>query len=136
MTTKEKAKDTRLRREFDITLEEHNKVKLYQKNVCAICKRSKSKNGKLLVLCVDHEHFSGEIRGLLCWQCNKAIAIFQDDPLRMQAAYEYFMNLPFEKVFGKKRFCIPGKIGSKKRNKLIAKARQESNGTKTKRKVV
>ena len=136
MTAQEKAKDARLRREFNITLVEYNKVKEYQGNACAICKRSHSKSGKMLVLCVDHDHVTGEVRGLLCWQCNKAIANFQDDPLRMQAAYEYFMNLPFEKVFGKKRFCIPGKIGSKKRNKLIAKAKQESNGTKTKRKVV
>ena len=40
-----------------------------QNNCCAICKKHKSKFARSLA--VDHDHSTGEIRGLLCFWCNK-----------------------------------------------------------------
>jgi hypothetical protein len=43
-----------------------------QKYECAICEKTiveKAKDGPL-VACVDHEHSSGRVRGLLCRKCN------------------------------------------------------------------
>lgn len=127
---KDRAKDLRLRREFHITLEEYNKVLDYQQGVCYICKRMYNKKGKKLVLSVDHDHKTGEVRGLLCWLCNKAIAILQDDIERMHNAYLYFKNIPFEVVLGEKRYTAPGEIGAKKRLKQLAvfNAAREGNG--------
>ncbi len=54
---------------------------------CAICRQKQ--NGSREWLCVDHDHTTGVIRGLLCDPCNKALGLFADDPIRLQAAKEY-----------------------------------------------
>lgn len=43
-----------------------------QGNVCAIC-------GCLPPLCVDHDHMTGEIRGLLCRRCNSGLGFLGDN---------------------------------------------------------
>ena len=43
-----------------------------QENLCAICGRAE--NGKALA--VDHDHDTGEIRGLLCAYCNVRLGWF------------------------------------------------------------
>lgn len=120
MTKQEKAKDARLRREFHITLEEQKKVISFQKNVCGICGKKFNKKGELLILYMDHNHASGELRGCICYRCNKGIAIFLDDPEALQKASDYLKLPPVEQVFGKKRFTASGKIGTKRRKKLLA----------------
>lgn len=40
-------------------------------------------------LCVDHCHSTGEIRGILCSGCNKALGSMRDDPARLMKAAEY-----------------------------------------------
>lgn len=42
-----------------------------QENGCAICKRSTANFRNSLA--VDHDHHTGEIRGLLCFNCNKFV---------------------------------------------------------------
>lgn len=125
LTKQEKAKDQRLRREYHITLEEFKKVLEYQGAVCAICKRRLNNKGIPLVFSVDHRHSDGLCRGLLCWVCNKAIAILQDDPERAYNAYMYLSNPPFTTVLGKERFTAPGRVGTKARKKLLIKFNQE-----------
>ncbi len=120
MTKRDKAKDTRLRREFHITLDEQKKVISFQKNVCGICHKKYNKKGELLILYMDHNHTTGELRGCICYRCNKGIAIFLDDPVALNKASEYLKLPPVEQVFGKKRFTAPGKIGTKRRKKLLS----------------
>jgi hypothetical protein len=130
MTKQEKAKDLRLRREFHITLEQYNQVLAYQNGACAICGKTHNKKGKKLILSVDHDHKTGQVRGLLCWPCNKAIAIFQDDLDRLRGAVRYFEQVPFTVVLGKEMYTAPGQIGAKKRIKQLAvfNAARKSNG--------
>ena len=134
ISLKRKAKDARLRREYHTTIEEADKVLEFQDKVCYICKKKYNKKGGLLILCLDHAHSSGLRRGFLCWPCNKAIAIMQDDPKRCYNAYEYLTNPPFTIVFGEPQYTAPGKIGSKKRKKLLAafNAARTNNGAKKK----
>lgn len=123
-TKQEKAKDQRLKREYHITLEEFKKVLKFQGGVCAICKRKLNKKGEPLVFSVDHKHSdekAGLVRGLLCWVCNKAIAILQDNPERAYNAFSYLSNPPFTQVLGKERFTAPGRVGTKARKKLLLK---------------
>jgi hypothetical protein len=54
--------------------------------VCAICKRPCSTGRSLAV---DHNHETGEVRGLLCKACNQALGLFEDDTNRMTIAIEY-----------------------------------------------
>ncbi len=40
-------------------------------------------------LMVDHDHTTGEVRGLLCHNCNRAIGLLREDPERLRRAIEY-----------------------------------------------
>lgn len=39
--------------------------------------------------CVDHDHKTGVVRGLLCWNCNVAIGKLDDNPDTVLNAYKY-----------------------------------------------
>ena len=41
------------------------------------------------VLCVDHKHTDGSLRGLLCTSCNLALANFKDSETNMKNAIKY-----------------------------------------------
>lgn len=57
-----------LKNYYNITVEEYNIMLEKQDGVCFICNKSNT-NG--YHLCVDHDHKTGEIRGLLCITCNR-----------------------------------------------------------------
>jgi hypothetical protein len=50
---------------------------------CEICQC------KFDVLCVDHKHTDGTLRGLLCTPCNLALANFKDSETNMKNAIKY-----------------------------------------------
>lgn len=60
------AKNYRLKMRYGITLEEYDRLFELQHGVCAIC--GEIQIGKRLA--VDHDHKTGQIRGLLCYRCN------------------------------------------------------------------
>jgi hypothetical protein len=43
----------------------------------------------LQFLYVDHDHRTGEVRGLLCNACNTAIGLFEEDRARISSALSY-----------------------------------------------
>jgi hypothetical protein len=51
-----------------------------QGGVCAICEKKETRKykGKIIRLSIDHNHKTGEIRGLLCHGCNVGIGHFSD----------------------------------------------------------
>lgn len=57
------------------------------KNVCGKCEICGLYLGESL--CADHDHESGEFRGLLCKNCNMGIGMMKDSPTILQAAIEY-----------------------------------------------
>lgn len=60
-----------------------------QRGVCAICKQTNIVNGVERRLCVDHDHKTGQVRGLLCRWCNAAIGLLDDDCDKLAAAVSY-----------------------------------------------
>lgn len=126
---KDRAADLRMRREYHLTLDEYNLVFRYQGSRCAICKQP-VKTGRNR-LAIDHCHLSGLLRGLLCWRCNKSIAVFQDDVERLKAAVEYLKFPPVSVVLRVNRYTAPGRVGTKKRAKLLL-AMKAVQGTKSK----
>lgn len=64
----ESRRKSHLRRRFDISLEQYNQMLEEQNGCCAICERHRSEFNKEFA--VDHNHKTGEIRGLLCTNCN------------------------------------------------------------------
>lgn len=57
-----------------------------QKSVCAICRRACRERRNL---CVDHDHVSKRVRGLLCNRCNRGIGLFADLESRLSEAALY-----------------------------------------------
>lgn len=49
---------------------------------CVIC-------GSEEPLVVDHDHHTGEIRGMLCNHCNRGLGHFRDDPMLLEFAAQY-----------------------------------------------
>lgn len=70
-----------------ITQEQYDALLKSQGGVCAICKRQPGKTK----LCVDHDHKTNRIRGLLCGKCNTALGLLNDDIAQLQAAIKYLI---------------------------------------------
>ena len=64
-------------RKFKISHEALIKLEVEQDGKCAICNQECS-HGKKLSL--DHDHQTGQLRGLLCSSCNLALGGFKDNP--------------------------------------------------------
>jgi hypothetical protein len=54
---------------------------------CAICRRQRKAGEKEFA--VDHDHSTGEIRGVLCGECNAALGLFQDNISILLEAVKY-----------------------------------------------
>jgi len=76
-----------LKYNYGITVTNYNKMFTDQKGCCAICSIHQSELKKPLH--VDHNHISGEVRGLLCYQCNMGLGIFKDDIDLFNIAIKY-----------------------------------------------
>ena len=80
-----------LQKTFGISLEQYNQMHEAQNGVCEICGKPETatRNGKVKWLAVDHDHTTGEIRGLLCAHCNTAIGKLEDSIDVMESAIRY-----------------------------------------------
>ncbi len=78
---------------YGITMEDYNRMLAEQKGMCAICSRPERSRlrigGVIRSLAVDHDHKTGEVRGLLCEACNRSIAQLGEDPKILRSAAEY-----------------------------------------------
>ena len=82
-----KQREWNLKRDYGITVEEYDAVHKKQNGLCAICKKeSNHKSGKLFV---DHNHVTGNIRGLLCNPCNLLLGHSNDDISILKEAIKY-----------------------------------------------
>src|SRR5438876_769789 len=67
---KRKKHDRHLRKTYGITIEDYERMFLECNGVCPIC-LDPEPNGRRLA--VDHNHKTGQIRGLLCSGCNHGL---------------------------------------------------------------
>jgi hypothetical protein len=58
-----------------------------QNGKCAICEKHSTEFSKNLA--VDHCHLTGNIRGLLCDNCNRGMGLMGDNKINLQRAVEY-----------------------------------------------
>jgi len=81
-----RAKDLQLRRLYNITLDDYNTMYNKQQGLCSIC------GDKHDVLCVDHCHSTGKVRGLLCRGCNLMIGNSQERSEVLERAKQYIIK--------------------------------------------
>ncbi len=84
-------KDSYLQKRYGISIKEYKEMLDSQNGVCAICYCGETamKNGKPLSLAVDHDHTTGDVRGLLCSKHNTGIGGFDDNIEHMKSAIAY-----------------------------------------------
>jgi len=68
---------------YDLLPTELAELQKKSKGHCMICRKKVEK------LCVDHNHRTGEVRGMLCQRCNLALGQFNDDPRLLKSALAY-----------------------------------------------
>jgi hypothetical protein len=82
-----------LKRNFNITPEDFDRMFDEQGGVCAICFEPEtdvhSATGKVQRLAVDHDKSTGIVRGLLCGRCNKGIGNLRHDRKILESAISY-----------------------------------------------
>lgn len=82
----DKSRSYYLYRKYGVTLELFEKMSKEQDGKCAICFLEPGKNQ---YLCVDHCHTTGNIRKLLCSNCNTGIGLLKEDPEILASAIKY-----------------------------------------------
>jgi len=89
---KEQDRISRLVRNYGISIEEYNGLLEEQDHKCAICGKGetiKLKNGNTRLLSIDHNHNTGQVRGLLCHKCNTTLGFLSENLQLFDKAKEY-----------------------------------------------
>lgn len=77
-----------LRRKYGISKDQYRTLMTEQEGRCAICRRSFMDIHRVR-LHVDHDHATGQVRGLLCNRCNLLLGMVQDIPALLMQAVNY-----------------------------------------------
>ena len=75
-----------LKRKFGLTVEQYDEMLAAQGGGCAICGRPPRDD---ISLHVDHDHDTGQVRGLVCFRCNNALGDFNESQALLVSAAEY-----------------------------------------------
>lgn len=76
------ARTYHLTRRYGISAVEADLMLESQEGLCAICRAAPAVH-------VDHDHATGAVRALLCFNCNGGLGQFKDDPIALHAAAYY-----------------------------------------------
>ena len=85
-------RNTYFKREHGITLETYERMIQERNNKCDICGSECNKttsSGKKLEPCVDHNHKTNELRGLLCTRCNQTLGKVEDNTELLSKMIDY-----------------------------------------------
>jgi hypothetical protein len=83
----QQSKESKYRIRYGITLHEKTDMLIKQDGLCALCKE------KIVGrICVDHNHRTDVVRGILCNSCNIGLGAFYDDVEKLQLAIKYLQQ--------------------------------------------
>src|SRR5512144_407165 len=89
--TRRKRYEAWIFQEYRLTHEKFSALLLKQEGRCGICREPLKLDRDTHV---DHDHETGEVRGLLCSSCNCGLGFFRDDQQVLLKATEYLKNPP------------------------------------------
>jgi Recombination endonuclease VII len=88
----EKCRWYKFRRDYGLTKDTYHAMLAMQGYECRICHTTITEAGtgpRSSWACVDHDHTTGRVRGLLCRGCNVGLGNFRDRPDLLQRAIAY-----------------------------------------------
>ena len=88
--TKEETRKYGLKYNYGLTLEDVEAYFIIQKGVCYICGSKIGNGGRRMV--IDHDHSTGNVRSLLCHNCNVGLGYFKENVLSLERAIKYIKN--------------------------------------------
>lgn len=81
----------RIERVYGLTAAGYQRLREIQGGRCYICRRAR---GLSRNLSVDHDHATGDVRGLTCKLCNDLLGHVRDDVATLARAIEYLLSPP------------------------------------------
>ena len=77
---------------YDLDPDDYEMMRVVQEYRCGICEKheTEASRGRLVV---DHDHTTGEVRGLLCQQCNTGIGMLCDSHEVVSKAKRYLEKI-------------------------------------------
>lgn len=90
-----------LKKKYDLNLEQVLSILVYQDFCCGIC-TSPIETARRRP-CIDHDHSTGEVRGILCVSCNSGLGLLGDTPDFVAKAAHYLQDQPAAQFLFPKR---------------------------------
>ena len=78
-----------LKTTYNMSVEDYEKRLRRQGGTCYICRNTEDERKQRRRLSIDHNHTTGEVRGLLCSKCNIGLGCFRDNPDLLIKASKY-----------------------------------------------
>lgn len=82
-TYRTNARRCHLKATYGLSLSQWEVMFAEQGGKCLICEQNKP------VICVDHDHETKVVRGLLCKDCNSGLGLFKDNPKNLYKAFKH-----------------------------------------------
>lgn len=115
---KRKRKDYNLRKRYGISLEQFEAILAAQGGVCAVCKESDK------VFCLDHNHKTLKVRGVICLNCNlRVIGGARDQDYKLVNAAIYVTSNPADLVYPEGLYLLANPP-KKRRKKRVSTSRK------------
>jgi len=86
----------KIARKYGISHKEYDKLFKENNNRCMICGRHKTES-TYNTLCIDHDHETEKVRGLLCDDCNQMLGRSGDNPFVLIKGALYLMSMKNER---------------------------------------
>lgn len=87
----------RIKANYGLVQDDFNAMLDKQENRCAVCKSTDYGKGRNN-WCIDHDHKTGEVRGLVCFYCNLLFGNCDDNPTILMNAIIYLSDPPFKQI--------------------------------------
>ena len=87
----DRERNNHLRRAYGISLADYKRMLNEQDGKCACCGTEEA-GGKHGTWNVDHDHITGDVRQLLCKDCNIVLGIVQDSPEHLERLIAYILK--------------------------------------------
>lgn len=85
----QRVRRTALKASYGLTPEDYDKMFKLQRGRCSICRSSDPGQSGKKFLCIDHDHKTGRVRGLLCHRCNRGLGLLGDNLKNILATVKY-----------------------------------------------